>query len=75
MHQWLPGINGNGTYCTGKGLVFHETREVVEEIEKSGQCLEVCPPIVAAVKKVTGNDMDEREQLSQILFCAERRKK
>jgi NADP-reducing hydrogenase subunit HndC len=46
-----------------------------EKCTKCGQCLEVCPPKVAAVKKVTGNDMAELEQLSEIVFCAERRKK
>jgi NADH:ubiquinone oxidoreductase subunit F (NADH-binding)/(2Fe-2S) ferredoxin/Pyruvate/2-oxoacid:ferredoxin oxidoreductase delta subunit len=45
-----------------------------EKCTKCGQCLEVCPTKVAAVKKVTGNDMVELEQLSEIVLCAERRK-
>jgi len=46
-----------------------------EKCTKCGQCLEVCPPKAAAVRKVTGNDMAGLEQLSEIVLCAERRKK
>jgi NADH:ubiquinone oxidoreductase subunit F (NADH-binding)/(2Fe-2S) ferredoxin len=42
---------------------------------KCGQCVEVCPPKVAAVKKVATVDMKNLEQLSEIIPCAERRKK
>jgi NADP-reducing hydrogenase subunit HndC len=45
-----------------------------EKCTKCGQCLEVCPPKIGAVKKVTGNDIAELEQLSEIVLCAERRK-
>lgn len=45
-----------------------------DKCTKCGQCLEVCPTKVAAVKKVSGNDMEELEQLSEIVLCAERKK-
>jgi len=42
---------------------------------KCGQCLEECPPKVSAVIKVTGNDMDNLEQLTEIVACSERKTK
>jgi ferredoxin len=45
-----------------------------DKCTKCGQCLEVCPPKIGAVKKITGNDLEELEQLSEIVLCAERRK-
>lgn len=39
---------------------------------KCGQCLEDCPPKVSAVIKVTGDEMDNLEQLSEIVACSER---
>jgi Fe-S-cluster-containing hydrogenase component 2 len=41
---------------------------------KCGQCLEVCPPKIAAVRKVATPDMKNLEQLSEIIPFAERRK-
>jgi Fe-S-cluster-containing hydrogenase component 2 len=46
-----------------------------ETCVKCGQCLEVCPPKVAAVNKVATVDMKNLEQLPEIIPCAERRKK
>jgi NADH:ubiquinone oxidoreductase subunit F (NADH-binding)/Pyruvate/2-oxoacid:ferredoxin oxidoreductase delta subunit len=45
-----------------------------DKCTKCGQCLEVCPSKIGAVKKITGNDFEELEQLSEIVLCAERRK-
>jgi NADH:ubiquinone oxidoreductase subunit F (NADH-binding)/(2Fe-2S) ferredoxin/ferredoxin len=40
---------------------------------KCGLCFEVCPPKVTAIKKVTGNDIDNLEQLTDIVACEERK--
>ncbi len=42
-----------------------------DKCSKCGQCLEECPPKVSAVIKVTGNDMDNFEQLTEIVACSE----
>ncbi|UCH10589.1 MAG: 4Fe-4S binding protein [Fidelibacterota bacterium] len=44
-----------------------------DKCSKCGQCLEECPPKISAVIKVTGNDMDSLEQLTEIVACAERK--
>ncbi|MCP5107278.1 MAG: NADH-quinone oxidoreductase subunit NuoF [bacterium] len=61
------------------GAVLGESKYVhiieQDKCTKCGQCIEVCPPKVTAVKKVTGNDMEELEQLTETVLCAERRKR
>ena len=44
-----------------------------DKCSKCGTCFEVCPPKVSAVKKVTGNDIESLEQLSEIVACKERK--
>lgn len=42
-----------------------------EKCSKCGQCLEVCPPKISAVVKVTGSDIENLVQLSEIISCKE----
>ena len=42
-----------------------------DKCTKCGQCLEECPPKVSAVIKVTGSDIDNLEQLTEIVTCSE----
>jgi NADH-quinone oxidoreductase subunit F len=44
-----------------------------DKCTKCGQCLEVCPPKIAAVIKVTGSDINNLEQLSKPIPCAQRK--
>lgn len=46
-----------------------------EKCTKCGQCLIDCPPKVSAVIKVTGNDMDNLKQLTEIIPCPKKKKK
>ncbi len=46
-----------------------------DKCTKCGQCLEECPPKVSAVIKVTGNDMDNLKQLTEIIPCPKKKKK
>ena len=46
-----------------------------DKCTKCGQCLEECPPKVFAVIKVTGNDMDNLKQLTEIIPCPKKKKK
>ena len=46
-----------------------------ENCHKCGQCLEVCPPKISAIIKVTGSDMENLVQLSEIISCKEWEKK
>jgi NADH:ubiquinone oxidoreductase subunit F (NADH-binding)/(2Fe-2S) ferredoxin len=46
-----------------------------ETCSKCGQCLEDCPPKISAIIKVTGDDMDNLEQLTEIVSCKERKDK
>lgn len=46
-----------------------------ENCHKCGQCLEVCPPKISAIIKVTGSDMENLVQLSEIISCKEWKKK
>ncbi|MBC8175063.1 MAG: NADH-quinone oxidoreductase subunit NuoF [Candidatus Marinimicrobia bacterium] len=46
-----------------------------DKCTKCGQCLEECPPKVSAVIKVTGNDMDDLKQLSEIIPVPKKKKK
>lgn len=45
-----------------------------EKCHKCGQCLEVCPPKISAIIKVTGSDMENLVQLSEIVSCKEWKK-
>ncbi len=45
-----------------------------ENCHKCGQCLEVCPPKISAIIKVTGSDMENLVQLSEIISCKEWKK-
>ena len=47
---------------------------VQETCTKCGQCLEVCPPKISAVIKVTGDDFNNLEHLQEIVPVAERKK-
>ncbi len=38
---------------------------------KCGQCFEVCPPKIAAVVKVTGDNFDRLEHLTEIVSCSD----
>jgi len=40
---------------------------------KCGQCLVECPPKVSAVIKISGDEINNLEQLSEIVSCAERK--
>ena len=44
-----------------------------ETCSKCGQCLEDCPPKVGAVIKVTGDERNDLEQLTEIVACADRK--
>ncbi len=46
-----------------------------ENCHKCGQCLEVCPPKISAIIKVTGSDIENLIQLSEIISCKEWKKK
>ncbi len=39
----------------------------------SCQCFELCPPKIAAVIKLTGDEMNEVEQLTEIVSVKERK--
>ena len=54
---------------TGKSKFIHIINQ--ENCHKCGQCLEVCPPKISAIIKVTGSDMENLVQLSEIISCKE----
>ncbi len=61
--------------CPSEAIVGE--RKYVHLIEqakcsKCGACLEVCPSKVSAVIKLSGNDLEKVEQLSEIVACSER---
>ena len=45
-----------------------------EKCSKCGQCLEICPPKISAIIKVTGSDIGNLIQLSEIISCKEWKK-
>ena len=57
---------------TGKSKFIHIINQ--ENCHKCGQCLEVCPPKISAIIKVTGSDMENLVQLSEIISCKEWKK-
>ncbi len=46
-----------------------------DKCSKCGQCLEECPPKISAIVKVTGNDMNNLTQLTEIIPCPKNQKK
>ncbi len=57
---------------TGESKFIHIINQ--ENCHKCGQCLEVCPPKISAIIKVTGSDMENLVQLSEIISCKEWKK-
>ncbi len=57
---------------TGESKFIHIINQ--ENCHKCGQCLEVCPPKISAIIKVTGSDMENLIQLSEIISCKEWKK-
>ncbi len=45
-----------------------------EKCHKCGQCLEVCPPKISAIIKITGNELNNLVQLTEIISCKEWKK-
>jgi NADH:ubiquinone oxidoreductase subunit F (NADH-binding)/NAD-dependent dihydropyrimidine dehydrogenase PreA subunit len=54
-----------------KGELKHVHYINQNECTKCGQCLEVCPPKIGAVVKLTGNEINEVEQLTELISCAD----
>ncbi|MEW5843185.1 MAG: NADH-quinone oxidoreductase subunit NuoF [Bacteroidota bacterium] len=45
-----------------------------EKCSKCGQCMEVCPPKISAILKITGKDINNMVQLTELISCKEWKK-
>jgi NADP-reducing hydrogenase subunit HndC len=57
-----------------KGELKHIHYIDQNECTKCGQCLEVCPPKISAVVKVTGDEINQLQQLTEMVPCNGRKK-